>query len=216
MKAFLLLAYFLSVVAVASAPDDRRIGCKVVSAKDLALGERTPLDTSARDVLERVEGTHDFALHWQDGRAENARLEIGYRGRRIEYVKQAFDDAGTGQEIALPCDDRLEMEVEFSFETEDTGLKVRLPTTLKSSARDQVLLRVELSPTVLSNTDVLGVSEDAGRSPKAGRLVFETQFTGGEFQGVLYLLSTRSGSEMADSVGGSVELVKEALAHWGA
>lgn len=212
MKTLLLLAYLFSLAAFPAPPDARQVGCKVAFVEDLGLDDTTPLDISARDVFKRVEGRHDLTLHWHDGRAEHAHLTLEYRGGRIEYVKRAFDDAGTGQEIALPCDNRLEMAVVLSFETEETGLKIQLPTTLKSSARDQVLLRVELSPTVLSNAELAAISEHGRRLPEPAWLVFEAQFTNAGFQGALNLLSTES--ELAESLGVSVNLVKERLARW--
>ena len=164
----------------------RYIGCRNVSVTALNYNQISPLGFSAADMLSDVIGKHLLEVHYSDGKETVGKLVVTYQGGAIKYLVRKFDDGGTGQEIAMPCDDYLETEVAISLITQDGKFNEQLHAKLLSS--DGKLVKQEIKLDV----DNLGGNYSTPDFIKKGwgkpGLIIEPIFDAGIIRGDIYLL----------------------------
>ena len=212
MRSKFFMVYLLSVMTVIPFASDAKFGCNVLSEKQVELDTSLPLDFTARTLLKRIQGRHNTLVHWHDGTQEKAQLVIEYKGGAIRYVEQAFDDGGTGQEIALPCYNQLELDVVMRLELQKSGRIEEFSTTFKAPNLEMITQYLEVDIRAASKSVLIAAADQSRIESGQAHLVIESEILDDGLHGELSILQSEEASSNAADA--SVQLHKKRLAHW--
>ena len=212
MRSQFLFVYILSAMALIPSASDAKFGCNVLSEQHVELDTPLPLEFTARSLLNRVQGKYDTMVQWHDGTAEKAQLSIEYQGGEIRYVEQFFDDGGTGQEIALPCYNQLELDVVMRLEFPKSRRIEEFQTTLKAPSLEMITQFLEIDVSHASKSTLITEADRDRVVSGQAHLVIETEILDRILHGELSTLHTEAASSNAPNA--KVQLHKKRLAHW--
>ena len=206
------MAYLLSIMALIPTVADAKFGCNVLSEHLVELDTSLPLDFTPRTLLKRLEGRHNTLVHWHDGTREKAQLVIEYKGGAIRYIEQFFDDGGTGQEIALPCYNQLEVDVVIRLELQQTGRIEQFQVTFKAPTLEMISQYLEVDITTASKSLLIATQDKERIAAGQAQLIIASELRDDGLYGELSILHSESASSNAPD--SSVQQVKKRLAHW--
>ena len=123
----------------------------------LTLDEATSLGFSAGEVLAGIPAAYDESLVWTDGSASTPlSLKVSYDGGALSYVhsvaEEPPEDVGAIADIAVICEDRLDLEVGVHLATEDGILDEAWTVTLAALQVDQATFQHDLDPATAGGT----------------------------------------------------------------
>lgn len=212
MKHPFRIAYLLSAMTLIPTAANANLGCSVVSEQFVELDTALALDFTARTLLNQLQGKYETQVHWLDGTKEDALLSIEYQGGSIRYVEQLFDDGGTGQEIAYPCYDQLEIDVVLQLELKQTNRIEEFQVTFTAPALEMITQYLEVDNDTASTSSLITPSDQKQITAGQARLILASEVVDRVLYAELALLQPRSDNSMAHN--SHEQLIKKRLAHW--
>ncbi len=191
---------------------DAKFGCNVLSEQQVELDTLLTLGFTARTVLDRIQGRHNTLVYWHNGKQEKAQLVIDFKGGAVRYVEQSFDDGGTGQEIALPCYNQLELDVVMRLELQESGRIEEFSTTFKAPNLEMISQYLVVDIPAASRSVLITAADQDRIVSGQARLVIESEILDDRLHGELSILNSEE--ESSNAAYASVQLQKQRLAHW--
>lgn len=125
------------------------------TATVVALDEVTELGFAAVDLLALAEGTHDETFTWaRDGSTTPVMVVVDTPGEaRFVHSEAVYPDTGGERlDIAVLCEDRVEVDVSVALTTADGAFDEAWTVALQGGTAAQVSLFRELDPDALVGT----------------------------------------------------------------
>jgi hypothetical protein len=132
---------------------EESVACRAVAREELTPGESSPLGFSAEQLLADTGGEHQLPLRWADGTASALVLGLQLAGAAVEFVQREYREDASGREsalgvpeIAIECNDVLEVPLVLRFVSADAALDERWSVALRaeSLASAGVFLELDL------------------------------------------------------------------------
>lgn len=153
----------LAGLAVAAGP-----GCSLVNGDEtytprcaetvssLTLDQATDLGFTAQELISSVTGGSSDTLTWSDGTTTGVHLGVGYADGALRYVhsevEEPPEDAGAILDIAVICEDRIEVVADVTLKTDDGAFDEMWTVTLRALASDEASFNQDLLPGDLTGT----------------------------------------------------------------
>jgi hypothetical protein len=103
----------------------------------LALEEQTALGFSAGELLAMAEGLTETELLWAVDGTSALSIEVSHQGGEARYITSVAvypDDGGATPAIGVVCEDRVEIDVSVTFQTDEGTFNEAWDGTLRSSS----------------------------------------------------------------------------------
>jgi hypothetical protein len=118
----------------------------------LTMGETSPIGFSGSDVIGTVGHTYHETLVWDDGTTTGLTIGVSYKSGAVNYIDSEVSEDG-GMEGAYPiCTDRLEIEVEVTFKTDDGAFDETWSVAMSAETADEASFSRELDLATLNGT----------------------------------------------------------------
>ncbi|MDP2306537.1 MAG: hypothetical protein Q8P18_10990 [Pseudomonadota bacterium] len=121
---------------------------------EIALDEVTPLGFSAADVLAHLAPQEDAALRWADGTVTDLSLDFapGTTARFVDGTVEPPTSGAPMPEIAIVCDDYIEVDVAIGFATADGEFAEQLKSRIRAITADTGVIDAALALDALVGT----------------------------------------------------------------
>jgi hypothetical protein len=133
---------------------EESVSCRSVARQELTPGETSPLGFSAEQLLADAAGEHQLALRWADGTTSALMLGVRLVGDAVEFAEREYREDPSGREsaggelgvpeIAIQCNDVLELPVALRFVTADAAFDESWSATLRAESLASARLFLEL------------------------------------------------------------------------
>lgn len=197
--------------------------CEVVSSRDVAEGEQTPLNFAPRDVLANVLREHAETLHWQPITIGSYGPESGDQALTVTLTRTNaplrfvdYEPKSGGPEIGGDCPDALEIEVNVGLKSALGALDERFVAKLSARSKHVARLYHVLDADQLGGALEFDNISDGFMFTKLAVELSATQFgTAGSLTPTLEKRSGESGADGASSNAAVSGGRGGVLAYWG-
>jgi hypothetical protein len=138
---------------------EESFGCLAVERDAVALTEATRLGFSAEQVLAALGSERRLTLRRANGTTTSLVVSLAYEGGNIEVQDREYrsDDSAAeialaSLELAIDCDDILQLEVELRFSTEDGAFDEVWPVALQANSGGSARVYYGLDLAALNGT----------------------------------------------------------------
>lgn len=159
------------------------------TATVVALDEVTALGFAAQELLTLAAGTHDETLTWaRDESTTPLVVAVTHDQGEVRFVdsEPVEPEGGEQLDIAVICDDRVEIDVRMGLTTSDAALAEAFDAILVGYQADRAEVFQELDPDDLSGSydiDVDNPESDYDTLSMHLRAAFDASGTSGEVMG---------------------------------
>lgn len=119
------------------------------TAIDLALDAETGLGFTAQDVLDLAQGSHTETFHPMTDDAPESQVTVvaAWTTGAVHLIESeaVYPDSGTHSAIGVVCEDRVEVVVDVTLDTDDGQLAEAWSLKLRATVPEQVIASVSVS-----------------------------------------------------------------------